>query len=176
MQGAGHGRGNYWLLHNLSRAVANGRRTGRHVHDRCALGASGCSHFLTTSAFGCALGSLSFESGQVIAALPLCIAYAPARVSSSCDDLMDQLNEISFIGDKAHKERCHDLRRSLTNLNRRQGLGFLILETVVDKRYLAKIAGSAAAGLGTIISTLLEFTDHEDGSGGVSSFHDEDLD
>lgn len=92
--------------------------------------------------------------------MPLFIAYTPARVSSSCDDLMDQLNEISFIGDKSHKERCHALRRSLTNLSNHQGLGFRIYGVVIDKKYLAKIAGSAAAGLGTIISTLLHIVDH----------------
>ncbi len=33
----------------------------------------------------------------LVALFPLLILYAPAEVSSSCDDLLDQLNDISFM-------------------------------------------------------------------------------
>lgn len=58
----------------------------------------------------------------VIAVFPVMTALAPAAVSSACDDLLNQLNDISFIGDQQHKLRCMNLRHSLTWLNRGQGL------------------------------------------------------
>ena len=54
--------------------------------------------------------------------IPLLIALAPAEVSSSCDDLMEQLNEISFLGDMGHKDRCDHLRKAYQQLNRGQVL------------------------------------------------------
>ena len=45
---------------------------------------------------------------------------SPARVSSSCDDLLDQLNDLSFLSDIEHKDRVTHLRHSLMNLNRGQ--------------------------------------------------------
>ncbi len=58
----------------------------------------------------------------IIAVLPLMIAWAPATVSSACDDLLNQLTDISFLGDPDHKDRCQRLQSSLTSLNRGQGL------------------------------------------------------
>ena len=40
---------------------------------------------------------------------PMVILYMPATVSSACDDLLDQLNDISFLGDPLHKDRCTHL-------------------------------------------------------------------
>ena len=34
----------------------------------------------------------------IVAALPLWCAWAPATVSTACDDLLDQLNDLSFLG------------------------------------------------------------------------------
>jgi hypothetical protein len=38
--------------------------------------------------------------------IPLAVAYAPAQVSSACDDFLEQLNEVSYLGDVEHKIRC----------------------------------------------------------------------
>lgn len=62
----------------------------------------------------------------VCASFPLLTAIAPANVSSSCDDLLNQLNDISFLGDRHHKDRCMHLRHSLMNLNTGHGLGFKV--------------------------------------------------
>ena len=35
-----------------------------------------------------------------------------------------QLNDVSFLGDQQHKDRCTHLRHSWAQLNRAQGLGF----------------------------------------------------
>lgn len=67
----------------------------------------------------------------VLTGFPLSVAYSPAVGSSSCDDLLDQLTEISFLGDRDHRERCMQFRWSLTNLNRSQGLGFLMSVTAL---------------------------------------------
>ena len=34
----------------------------------------------------------------VVAAVPVLCAWAPATVSTACDDLLDQLNDLSFLG------------------------------------------------------------------------------
>lgn len=46
------------------------------------------------------------------------------------------------------------MRHSLTTLNRGQGLGFRILGTVIDKRYLIKLGTIAASLGGGLITTL----------------------
>eukprot|EP01048_Picozoa_sp_COSAG05_P020783 COSAG05_NODE_3633_length_1945_cov_0.862947_3_plen_67_part_00 len=46
------------------------------------------------------LPSASLRTGCILVqTIPLQIAYAPAEVSTACDDLLEQLNEISFLGD-----------------------------------------------------------------------------
>ena len=107
---------------------------------------------------------------------------SPARVSSSCDDLLDQLNDLSFLGDIEHKDRVTHLRHSLMNLNRgqvrimmrlepqpssrpqrvlcKQGLGFLTFGTVIDKRMLVKV-GMGLSGLGTLASKLVSLGEDE---------------
>ena len=78
-------------------------------------------------------------------------ADAPASLSTACDKLLEQLNDVSFIGDVEHKNRCTHLRRSLTCLNRDQGLGFRIVGVVVDKRYMVKLLlGVASMSTGII--------------------------
>ena len=37
------------------------------------------------------------------------LAYAPVALSSACDHLMEQLNEVSFLGQMGHKDRCDRL-------------------------------------------------------------------
>ena len=48
---------------------------------------------------------------------------APASVSTARDDLLEQLNDLSFVGDEAHQERCLHLRYRIDYLNASQGLG-----------------------------------------------------
>jgi hypothetical protein len=67
----------------------------------------------------------------VCALFPLLTALGPANVSSSCDDMLNQLNDLSFLGNRHHKDRCTHLRHSLMNLNTGQGLGFLVFGTHV---------------------------------------------
>ena len=72
----------------------------------------------------------------LIGLVPLIILYQPATVSSFCDDLLDQLNDVSFLGDQQHKDRCTHLRHSWTNLNRAQGLGFKVFGVSCPPRAL----------------------------------------
>jgi hypothetical protein len=44
-----------------------------------------------------------------VAAVPILMLWQPATVSSACDDLLDQLNDISFLGNVLHKDRCTHL-------------------------------------------------------------------
>jgi hypothetical protein len=59
---------------------------------------------LKKSAFVCFL----LQVGLGLAALfPLLILIAPANVSSSCDELLNQMNDISFMGNRHHKVSGH---------------------------------------------------------------------
>ena len=104
---------------------------------------------------------------MVVAALPVLCAWAPATVSTACDDLLDQLNDLSFLGaataslwkqpyrllsarhciagSSEHRMRVTHLRHSLMNLTRGQGLGFQVAGTVIDKRMLVTTAGGPVA-------------------------------
>ena len=44
----------------------------------------------------------------LIGLVPLIILYQPATVSSFCDDLLDQLNDVSFLGDSVRHNACGD--------------------------------------------------------------------
>ena len=76
----------------------------------------------------------------LLAMFPFMSISGPAHVSSSCDDLLDQLNDISFLGSHHHKDRCIHLRHSLMKLNRGQGLGFKVFSTIIDRRMMVKVA------------------------------------
>jgi hypothetical protein len=75
------------------------------------------------------------------------------------DDLLEQLNEISFLGDMGHKDRCDQLRRSYQQLNNSQGLGFVMFGVVIDKRKLSQITVSLASVGATAITTLYALGD-----------------
>ena len=70
---------------------------------------------------------------------------APANVSSDCEDLLDQLNDVSFLGNKKFKDSCMHLRWSLTNLNRSQGLGFLVFSVRACPLHLPVVVVCAIA-------------------------------
>jgi hypothetical protein len=117
---------------------------------------------------GAALGLVPYamHRGEALAGLivlllvPLAVTYTPAVVSSACDDLLEQLNEISFLADMYHKERCGYLRKSYLSANRGQGLGFQMFGVVIDKPMLKKIAVSLASVGGTVLTTLYALVDH----------------
>lgn len=93
----------------------------------------------------------------VFFAIPFYLAWGPATVSSACDDLLDQLNDLSFLGTRQHRERVRRLRESLVNLQRGQGLGFQIYGTVVDKRMLGKVFLAGSGSTVTLITTVLTY-------------------
>ena len=53
--------------------------------------------------------------------VPFLVALAPANVSSSCDCLLDQLNELGLLGDWKHKFRVAALRDTVLRLTGGQG-------------------------------------------------------
>ena len=90
---------------------------------------------------------------------PLMIAAPIAEVGSSCDDMMDTLNELLVEGDdeqdKAYR-RVMRLKLYLQDLNRRQGLGVRIFRIVLDKRKLAQIAAALFSVGSTLVIALYE--------------------
>ena len=72
-----------------------------------------------------------------------------------CDDVLEALNTISFLGDEHHRDRCTHLRHSLTHINNDQGLGFVVVGTVIDRRMLAKVALGMAGSAFTVVTALV---------------------
>ena len=104
---------------------------------------------------------------------PLLMVVPMAIVSTSCDDLLDELNVLS-APDKLHptpyakdlREReglphedynkIESLLNYLKGLNTRQGLGFALAGVVLDKRKLANLAMGCSSALGTVILLLVK--------------------
>jgi hypothetical protein len=83
------------------------------------------------------------------------LAWPPAELSSACQNLMEQLNEISFLGKMGHKQRCEQLLKSFERVNNGQGLGFLMFGAVVNKAKLVSIATTVAT-MAPLLSALEE--------------------
>jgi hypothetical protein len=84
---------------------------------------------------------------------PLLVAVWPAGVSSRCNALLDQLNELRTLGDGSAHERVFPLEIYLNTVNKGQGIGFMIGSAVVDRRALKQLA----LAMGGFLSTGLTF-------------------
>jgi hypothetical protein len=88
-------------------------------------------------------------------AVPAPLVFPIASIGSSCDDLLERLNELLVEGDiDAGNRRVMPLQRYLSNLNRRQGLGVRIFRVVLDKPKLAQIA-TVMGSLGSTLAVVL---------------------
>ena len=94
-------------------------------------------------------------------AIPFYLAWGPATVSSACDDLLDQLNDLSFVGTDEHRERVARLRTSLMNLHRNQGLGFTVRGAVVNRRMLVNIMLAGFSSAVTVVTTMLALAEED---------------
>jgi Ca2+-binding EF-hand superfamily protein len=91
--------------------------------------------------------------------VPVLVATPPATVSEACDTMYEQLNDIAFLGDTQHKNRCFQLRKNWKHMNRNHGLGFVVFRIVLDKKMLWKIAGIIAGFATTIFTSLLALSE-----------------
>ena len=89
----------------------------------------------------------SLKNGFVVAILSLCplpltLIWPIAVLGTACDELLSMLNDARadrLTIDDEH--RVESLRRYLKDLNREQGLGFVLFGVVLDKRKIAQVAG-----------------------------------
>ena len=74
--------------------------------------------------------------------IPFILASGPAKVSTACDDLKESLNTIRLANPLSVEvdERVSILEKSLTNINRGQGIAFKVFDFVIDIKVLTKIA------------------------------------
>ena len=90
---------------------------------------------------------------------PFFLCKAPAQVSTSCDKLMDQLNRLLLCD--GCQDRAFWLRTYLVSQNNagpdNQGLGFKLLGTVINTRYLAKVSTACASSIFTLAVILVDF-------------------
>jgi len=90
--------------------------------------------------------------------VPIVLALPLAAIGSSCDDLLDRLNELNVEGDDVvGNRRVMPLQRYLANMNRRQGLGVRLNGSVIDKAKLGQIASAVFTVGSTLVISLADF-------------------
>jgi hypothetical protein len=90
--------------------------------------------------------------------VPIVLALPLAAIGSSCDDLLDRLNELNVEGDGVvANRRVMPLQRYLANVNRRQGLGVRLAGSVIDKAKLGQIASAVFTVGSTLVISLAHF-------------------
>ena len=157
-----------WARH-VQHPVAMLVETMRHLSDwGTAMGAAVLCYLLfaltmlpTAMASSSWWGVVNWSILLAFLAIPFYLAWGPATVSSACDDLLDQLNDLSFVGTDEHRERVARLRTSLMNLHRNQGLGFTVRGTVVNRRMLVKIMLSGSSFAATVVTTMLALAEED---------------
>jgi hypothetical protein len=92
----------------------------------------------------------------LVLSMPLLMSGAVAGVSTSCDELGNAINT-RRIEDLDSGPRLMQLELALQNLNAMQGLGFVIADTVLDKKKLRAIYGAVIGAFATIIPVMISF-------------------
>lgn len=87
--------------------------------------------------------------------LPIAMHRDPAAVSPSCDVLLAEFiaRRYELLGDDAAIAKIMQLEDYLDRLNNRQGLGFVVNGTVLDKRKICQMMLAA----GGIFTTVVPF-------------------
>ena len=99
--------------------------------------------------------NLVTTSLSVFALIPVWLVFPIASIGSSCDDLLERLNELLVEGDVDEGiRRVMALQQYLSTCNRRQGLGVRILSIVVDKPKLGQIV-TAVVSIGGSLAAVL---------------------
>ena len=119
-----------------------------------ALNGSSASWWPLVLRSGCGGGILMF------ARLPVFVASGPAHVSSQCDELMNSLNQLRLrLRTVAADSQISVLEKALRNLNQGQGLGFLVVRTVIDKGKLNRFARGVAGLVVTVGPIMLAWSE-----------------
>ena len=91
--------------------------------------------------------------------IPLLLLLDVAATSSSCDMLMDTLNDVRIKHQKPAHLQIEWLETALARLHHGQGLGFQIGGLVIDNRTLRNAVIAIVGGLTTVVTTLLALSD-----------------
>jgi hypothetical protein len=123
----------------------------------CALG----FWTFSASAFASGLtGSWGFSAGVIrsfaLFCFPLLIALDVASASSSCDSLMNELNDkrLEAMGLETD-QKLQVLERALSLKNAGQGIGFSVHGVVVDRKMLSRVFFLVTGTVGTIVPVIL---------------------
>lgn len=92
---------------------------------------------------------------MVLVCVPIAMSRDPAAVSTSCDDLLAELNfrRCELLGQDELIGKIRDVEDYLDRLNNQQGMGFAVNETVLDKRRIRNMM----VGVFGIFSTVVPF-------------------
>lgn len=90
------------------------------------------------------------------------VVYSPAKVTTVCEEISYSLNELRTAGVGTGKGVVHSdtdanicvIETWLSNLNRRQGPGFLLFDTVVSRRLVLTVASKVAGYVTVAVQAL----------------------
>ena len=90
------------------------------------------------------------------------VVYSPAKVTTVCEEISYSLNELRTAGVGTGKGVVHSdtdanicvIETWLSNLNRRQGPGFLLFGTVVSRRLVLTVASKVAGYVTVAVQAL----------------------
>jgi len=120
----------------------------------------GCGSLLAVLPYAVATGNVFAILFVSFSPIPLVILWPVAELGTSCDDLMNELNDVRSDGLRYEDGyKVESLRSYLMDLNTGQGLGFMLFGTVLDRRKLVKFGGLAASGLSSAILALIHFNE-----------------
>eukprot|EP01043_Picozoa_sp_COSAG02_P016135 COSAG02_NODE_704_length_18279_cov_100.299560_3_plen_141_part_00 len=106
----------------------------------------------------------AFVLGGVISAfLPCYFSHGIAKVSTSCQDLLEHLNAVR-IKDLGQHPRLIALETALRNLNREQGLGIVVAGILFDTDFIKRLLFFIASMCTTIAPILLANFHHVHGN------------
>eukprot|EP01043_Picozoa_sp_COSAG02_P008146 COSAG02_NODE_254_length_26937_cov_16.503950_25_plen_500_part_00 len=102
---------------------------------------------------------------QTVILCPLCavaIVYSPAKVTTVCEEISFALNELRTAGVGTGAGMVHSdtdanicvIETWLSNLNEKQGPGFVLFGTVVNKRLLLTVASKVAGYVTVAVQAL----------------------
>lgn len=116
---------------------------------------------LTTSTSLDLMGQIFFYGMMTLTTLFVCVPIAmsrdPAAVSTSCDDLLAELNarRCEFLGQDEMIGKIRDLEDYLDRLNNQQGIGFAVNETVLDKKRIRNMMVGVFGIFSTVVPIIV---------------------
>jgi len=115
------------------------------------------------------LPKVSIFAGAVFVFVAIILLQWAAQVTSKCDELGDAINELTTKGlgmpTREQKHNIEHLHGFLSNLNRRKGMGFMILRKRITHSFVISTTARVVSVMGFLFPIMLSLlrVHHEEG-------------